>query len=71
MFPVHSKVGKENLVLRHSVAHFPPKYVGIAFEWRNSMCFTSEPRNEHLNLKNFLEWVSNPQPVVFVPLGHD
>ena len=30
LFPAHSRVGRGNLVLRHSVAHFPPNSGGIA-----------------------------------------
>ena len=30
LYPAHSKVGRENLVLRHSVPHFLPNSGGIA-----------------------------------------
>ena len=29
LYPIHSRVGRENLVLRHSVPHFPPISGGI------------------------------------------
>ena len=49
LFPVHSKVGRKNLVLRHSVSHLPPNSEGFVFEWRNlTPLFASTPerRNE-------------------------
>ena len=30
LYPVHSRVGRGNLVLRHSISHFPPKSGGVA-----------------------------------------
>ena len=31
LYPAHSRVGRENLVLRHLVPHFLPNSGGIAF----------------------------------------
>ena len=71
LYPAHSRVGRENLVLRYSVPHFLPNSGGIA-------CWVTE-LNAALNLDtrvkkwkykfkeifHLLEWGSNPQPVGF------
>ena len=36
MYPAHSRVGRENLVLRHSVPTFRPVLEALRVEWRNS-----------------------------------
>ena len=79
--PAHRRVCRGNLVVRHSVPHFPPSSGGIACCWRNStlrLASTPERGNENINVNkyfHFLEWGSNPQPVAFtvkiVLLPHD
>ena len=63
LYPAHSRVGRGNLVLSHSVPHFLPNSGGIAWQigkfWRLS------------HVTRVLEWESNPQSVTFVALRRD
>ena len=34
LYPAHSRVGRGNLVLRHTVPHFPPNFGGITPEYQ-------------------------------------
>ena len=50
LYPADSRVGRGNLVLRHSTPHFLPNSGG--FEWQNSMprfASTPERRNGNIN----------------------
>ena len=58
LYPAHSRVGRGNVVLRHSVPHFPPSFFleALRIEWRNStprFGSTQEGRNEIINVYKY------------------
>ena len=71
LYPAHSRVGRGNLLLRHSVPHFLPNSGGIACLGAElNAALNLDPRAEKWKHKfkkifHFLEWGSNPQPVDF------
>ena len=71
LYPAHSRVGRRNLVLRHSVPHFPPSFGGIACwvaELNAALCLDTRAKKWKYKCKKifyFLEWGSNPQPLDF------
>ena len=81
LYPAHSRVGRGNLVSRHSVPHFLPNSEGIAC-WvaeRNAVLWldtrAKKRKYKFKQVFHLLEWGLNPQPVDlqshFVPLRHD
>ena len=71
LYPAHIRVGRVNIVLRHSVPHFSPNSWGIArwvAELNAALCLDARARNENIckfkSIFHFLEWGTNPQPVM-------
>ena len=83
LYPAHSRVGRGNLVLRHSVPHFLPNCVleALRVEWQNStprLTSTPERRNGNINLNKYFISSSGDRTHIqsvlqshFVPLRHD
>ena len=81
LYPAHCRVGRGNLVLNHSISHFPPKCGSILLTGgtqRRAFASTLERRNRNLNLnKNFMSSSgdrTHNQSIFlshFVPLRHD
>ena len=80
LYPAHSRVGRGNLVLRHSVPQFPPNSGGIAC-WAelNNTRFASTPEGRNGNIHLSKYFISSRgdrthnQSVLqwhFVPLRH-
>ena len=65
----HTRVGRGNLVLRHSVSHFPMVSGGIVCwvaELNAAFCFNTRAKKwKKKIIFHFLEWESNPQPADF------
>ena len=53
----HSRIARGNLVLRHSVPHFPPNSGDIACSPRHQ---SGEMEIQIKLIFHFLEWLSNP-----------
>ena len=79
LYPAH-RVGRGNLVLRHSVPHFPPNSGGIDCWWKSMPRFSSTPerRNGNINVNKYFIFSSgnrtHNQSILqshFVPLRHD
>ena len=78
LYPAHSRVGSENLVLRHSVPHSPPSSEGIACwvaELKTVLCL--DTRAKKWKYKYFISSSgdrTHNQLILqsnFVPLRHD
>ena len=71
LYPSHSRVGKGNLSLRHSVPHFLPNSGGIACrvaELNAALVLDTKAKKwiyKFKELFHLFEWRSNPQPVGF------
>ena len=81
LYLAHGKVGRRNLVIRHSVPDFLPNSGGITCwvaEINARFASTPEQRNGNINLNKYFisssgDWTHN-QAVLqshFVPLRHD
>ena len=56
LYSAQSRVGRRNLVLRHSVPHFLPILEALRVEWQNStprLASTPERRNGNKNLSKY------------------
>ena len=56
-----NRVGRENIVLRHSVPPFSAEFWRQCVLIRGTQRFTSSPERRNENIKYFLQWESNPQ----------
>ena len=66
LYPAHSRVGRRNILLRHSAPHFPPNSGSI--EWRNStprFCTRVKKWNKFKQVFHTLEWGSNTTSRVY------
>ena len=71
LYPAHSRIGRGNLVLRHTVSHFPLSSGGIAWwvaELNAALCLDTRAKKWKYKCKetfHFFEWGPNPQLVDF------
>ena len=72
LYPVNSRISRGNLVLRHSVPHFPLSSAGSAYwmvELNTALCFIIRASKWKCEIFYFPNWESYPQPVA-VKLAH-
>ena len=65
LYPAHRRMGRWNLVLRHSVPRFLPNLGGFACqvtELHAALCLEPERRNEHINFNKYFISSSEASP---------
>ena len=60
LYPANGMVGRGNLVLRHSVPHFPPNYGGVLSGGTQRRVLPQQPerRNENITLNEYFVYSS-------------